>query len=753
MNCLRAKYPTFNYYLNYIEYLVNPMSFDSKFYPNITSPYFSLKIFNENGEEISLTECPSNSLIKITMPFNAYDWLNYINEQKWLFLPENYKLEDDSVFRDPILIRDDGSISDDTVEERIKTYYRYYNIVGLVYTPNQINLYEYSSVLFKNISDAFFLLFETNHLSGFSSMLIPNPMKFIVDNRFFYLPRYMVLFFIENHFYNPVFYLNTVLFIAFVIICIAFKFKDFNYFDNLETLDFLVKEVYKNNFGYNQIDPGINDANIYKLINHINRDLRLNNNKEIRGMFDQYEFEDIKEDLEEDEKDENKKENNINTITGKKLMALNDNNYKNKKSINFDSESDNQTELKTNKKRKKTGRKQENKKSNKSSPPPKKKNKMETIITNDDIDNNSNNNSEDSSPKNITKVIDIAKRRRSQMSKNNDNDKGYNENEEEDFDENKLEKVLSSEKSSNKPRFVGFSQVNQNYDIATINSKQNLNSSKYSKFSRLSKQSKKSYFVDKNNTRPNKYISIEKFHNKSYKLNINKNIFNYDEEKKIALDEYTRLNNTTFEFFKYNLKTRHLLISPFSNLTLYHNRWKKLITLLTQFFLEELFLSILLTNDENILLSNISKMIVASLLAMIISNLLVHLIIPFFVMTFYERKKIYRYAEKGENLYVYKIWCELNNKMNIKTIFAIIIIVIFWILNFYITLGFTAVWKVQRVAFIVCFFITIVLDLVVGEIIMEGICALLYSKRKKYNLIRNIGEMFNRYRSYRTFYP
>ena len=90
------------------------------------------------------------------MPFNAYDWVNYINRQKWLFLSENYKLEDDPIFRDPILIWENSSVSDDTVEERIAKYYRYYNIVKLVYTPYSTSLYEYTSFLFKNISDTLF---------------------------------------------------------------------------------------------------------------------------------------------------------------------------------------------------------------------------------------------------------------------------------------------------------------------------------------------------------------------------------------------------------------------------------------------------------------------------------------------------------------------------------------------------------------------------------------------------------------------
>ena len=53
---------------------------------------------------------------------------NEIKDEVRLFLPENYKLEDDPIFRDPILIWENGSVSDDTVEQRIAKYYRYYNL-------------------------------------------------------------------------------------------------------------------------------------------------------------------------------------------------------------------------------------------------------------------------------------------------------------------------------------------------------------------------------------------------------------------------------------------------------------------------------------------------------------------------------------------------------------------------------------------------------------------------------------------------
>ena len=45
MNCLRQKSPNFIYYFNYIEYLVNPLSYEATYYPNVTSPLISIKIY------------------------------------------------------------------------------------------------------------------------------------------------------------------------------------------------------------------------------------------------------------------------------------------------------------------------------------------------------------------------------------------------------------------------------------------------------------------------------------------------------------------------------------------------------------------------------------------------------------------------------------------------------------------------------------------------------------------------------------
>ena len=300
-----------------------------------------------------------------------------------------------------------------------------------------------------------------------------------------------------------------------------------------------------------------------------------------------------------------------------------------------------------------------------------------------------------------------------------------------------------------------FRGTKQNFDLNTLNSKLGLNQTKFSKFSKfssLSSQSKKKYFLDKDNTRAN-YISLDKFHNKEKYSLKDKETINKLEERKILLEEYTRLKVTPYKFFTYNLRTRHILIAPFKNLTLFHNRWKKLLVLLTQFYIQQVLLSIILTADETILITNIPGMIVASIIAGIVSNLIVCCFVILFSTDVYERMRLYRCVMSGEDLYIFKAWDRLKRNMDRKCIIGVIVCLLFWFVNFYITLIFTAVWKVQRSAWIACFIITVVLDLGAGEILIEGLCAILFCIRLKYNFWRNLGETFNRFRRFRTMWP
>ena len=750
MNCLREKKPIFGndyYYFNYVEYAVNPLSYESQFYPNITSPLISVNIYDSNGNKILINNCPSYSPIKIQLPFYSYDWINYINKQKWLFLPENYKIETDPVFRDPILIWENGSVSDDTVEERILKYYRYYNIVGLVYTPDSLTLYEYTSFLFKNISDTFLLMFETNHLSSFTSMLIPNIMNFVVDGRFYYLPRYEVLLCLDNHIHNPVFFIWISLLGSFILISIFFIFYDYQYFDNLEILDFLKKEIIKVHFPYNQLKFGLNDENIYNLIPKESK-LKKGSNRQYKKMFKDYDLEDIKENDEDNnddinniniEKRKNSKLNNklteieYNYSTARsRFVNNNENNKHNDNNIKNDKEGDKITELRSTRKINSKRKSSSKKVSEKENAPPKKKRNILSDKINSISDKFSN-----KTKSNKEKISLENKEEQEEQKEDQNENKGYGEGDlNEDFNEDEIEENINSEKNTLESKLSG-----------KISKVSNTNSS----------NSKKKYYYGKYGTKAN-LISLQRFHNKAGRTNVDNDgipldIINEEEERRKAILAYTRLSVSTFVFFCYNLKVRHILVAPFINLTLFNNRWKKLMVLLTQIYIQQLAISVALTMNEKIIMGNILGILIVSILSCFIADNLIYLLVFLFQSSNYQRKRLYRLVMMGENFTVTKAWQKLKRQMNFKLFFGLIFVLGIWTNNFYITLIFTSVWKYQRSTWITCFFLSLFFDLVLGELLIEGLCAFCFSQRAKNENLKLIGESLNRLRAYRTMWP
>jgi hypothetical protein len=96
----------------------------------------------------------------------------------------------------------------------------------------------------------------------------------------------------------------------FILISIFFAFYDYQYFDNLDRLDFLKKEIVKVHFPYGQLKFGLNDENIYKLIPTESK-LKKSKNRLIRRMFKEYNMDDIKEKKENEESEEDDFDANI----------------------------------------------------------------------------------------------------------------------------------------------------------------------------------------------------------------------------------------------------------------------------------------------------------------------------------------------------------------------------------------------------------------------------------------------------------
>ena len=536
-------------------------------------------------------------------------------------------------------------------------------------------------------------------------------------------------------------------------------------------LNFLQKEIIKVHFPYKQIDPGLNDENIFRMIPRVNPRLKKNQMREIRNMFNDVDFGEIKEnDEEESVSQENKKKsennddddnniNNLNTkndnITEEKLDSNSGRKFIDKKNNKRDNKEEN--DLISKKSGKNSGRKTKRKMNNDhdDANPPKKK---ELIDDENNISKKKYLNSDEKMKDPLEDFYDVSnKKRKLKMQQQEDMDGGYgnpdNIDAENDFDENKV-----NEKKSNNSKFTKNSQLRTIKNSYFKGTKNSFDLQSYnSKPSKFTPNQKAPYFLDKNKTKAN-LISLDKFHNKSSKVKVDNDgipldIMNEREEQKKGREAYTKLTSTKCQFLNYNLSTRHILIAPFQNVTLFNNRWKKLTVLVTQWFIMMLIISVVLTWKENITINNIKGMLILSIISAIASNLLIYNIVFLFGTSTYQRRRLYRLVMSGEQLIIMKAWAKLEKIMRCSTFFGMIIVIIIWAANIYITLIFTAVWKVQRSAFIIVFIISLFIDLVIGEIGIELIIAFLYSFRKDSTILRNLGESLNRLRCYRTLWP
>ena len=110
-------------------------------------------------------------------------------------------------------------------------------------------------------------------------------------------------------------------------------------------------------------------------------------------------------------------------------------------------------------------------------------------------------------------------------------------------------------------------------------------------------------------------------------------------------------------------------------------------------------------------------------------------------------------VKESGNLVILKEWEKMSFSQGCKALIGYIICFIIWIISFYVTFGFTVVWKYQNGAFYICLILCFIFDFILFEVIIEGIVALFFYKRREIKWMRFVGEFLNRLRDYRCMSP
>jgi hypothetical protein len=225
------------------------------------------------------------------------------------------------------------------------------------------------------------------------------------------------------------------------------------------------------------------------------------------------------------------------------------------------------------------------------------------------------------------------------------------------------------------------------------------------------------------------------------------------EEKDRRVESYSNLKLDACSYFKKNYVLRNTLINTIGNVSLFQPRWKKLTMLFTELAIMLLIVSILLTNDAkariDLDITSIQFLFAYGLTASVASNFVMYLIAIFFQFPYDSARRLFKLVLFNGQLIVMREWGEIHSVQNLKAFFGVLICMIIWVISLYISLGFSAVWKEQKYDLLIGFAFGFVLNFFILELIVEGIIAIVYKGRKKYNCIKQFGFLLNRLRNYR----
>ena len=319
-------------------------------------------------------------------------------------------------------------------------------------------------------------------------------------------------------------------------------------------------------------------------------------------------------------------------------------------------------------------------------------------------------------------------------------------NNEEKFDEIDLDPDLYDENDNNQPKlrnnFFYLGNVRQKQLTVEQKLRQKNNNTLF--------YNKKKVLNDiKNGRRPQ--ISDGQNRNQNLRAELEEE----NEIKQQQLEEFASIDLTFFEFLLKNIVSRSIIINSYVIVSIFSPRWKKQSLLLTEHCIMIILLSILLTNDESITIDgSVSKFFIISVISMICTDFFMYIFtFAFFSFPIKSQRRLYNLVINNHQLEILKEWEKTESRMRKFETIGMILSVLIWIAAFYISFGFTVVWRYQREAFLISFASTFGFNYVAGELLIEILIALLYLGRKHNSFLRNCAKGLNNLRNIRCLSP
>ena len=753
-----------NLYLIMINYHYDPLSYHNQY---SRSASYAVDIFfgTRIGEKLDIKACPN--YIDIYFPLTLYNSseIEFINSHS-KFLgqnDENIKYsENDPYVTWPVYVSDDGCISKKSRYDRINEVLPMINIECNYYNSKQDLARRITST---SVSDNFYLVCETNHLSFYTIQSQTSKSTYKEANNFFYFkaPR---VFKCSDNWGNGCSVLFIIIFCFFGFFIGLFAFFEKTLMLTKSSLNNIKLEILKQNrliLDENELVAEITKVNKMNEQDNMEKHLKIqteedNVDKDLKQNlylygsknvdYNEFAFKGGQKgaDLEGNyggkgvfsNPPKKQKSKSKGKTKGKKEKSQLDNGFIIDDIFKFEELSDKEDDK--SEREKETNIKKSIDYINKRNAEKKKKFKPKPKTTDED---------DEEEPKNkklrFYNVKEYNPEKDYEINRFNynmykDSDFGFNESEGSEENKNTNRIKISSDNNPLKASTDKLKPENKKEEEKKGENDENVNDNMHDEDDESNGVENVDYFskykktIKNENKKGGKKVEIKNGNytivDKYRKVNFVKEKINYIN----IPDFYEQINKkdpNLLLFFWYLFLRRNIYISPFMVSSTINPRWKRILSLFMYIILQYFFLTFEMTFAEGSSLSKADKVFLFQLTNLFISDMVMLGLIPIYRISSNDKRMLFLNLKTTQQMRLLKAFKVVRDNQKRKLKFIIGIMSSFFIISFYFSFNYCSVMYDSRWTFAGCFLVSIVFDCFLYEGFLNGAIVLLFFLKKK----------------------
>lgn len=701
---------------SHVNYEVSPFLHDEVLNSNSSSKFSYNYLFHSNGKLIQIDKILTPVNHFLTFFTNDKQYLDFFNQNRSYFYPENLYNVDYSLFNTPKYIFQNGTVWDINVDERKRRFNVPYNI-----TCNSFNFDEnrLTKIKYLNVTNDGFIQCSSNTLEYVRAYYQYRDINLELESRFYFLWYPRLLKCTCNYFGNICFLINFVILIIFAVLAIIIQYIDSSETEKSGLISTIKRSVLKEKFKY------MSDEEIDKKLKSLERIIKddiilISNNKDNDNKDDDFNMKNFK--IVDDDLDKEEKE--------LELLKLKNENEKNNK--------DSKRKVKSSRKDKsELGLVENNSRISKSI--------IADNVKQTNNYTNNNNNSNNLHEKEMIKFNDGLLKVGFPNDNNEKNDDN-NLNTEDRLKENTSATDSDTNRITN--NYVKTNDDNNNKAKVRFKEEVINDKNKFDEKEQNEENSENKNEMDGEEKEKESVNSKIKKFNKNLEELDNKENLQYSTE-----DSFSKCG-----LFRYHLYLRHTYISPFLKESYFNPRIKKIFILFLYLNTIFMILCLILTIDDSLIILNLSsigslniigylKLPGYAILSVFLANLIIIAFIYLMVISNEKTGDIYAEIIKEKSLQIMRIVDITKRNMTKNIILGFIVIFLVSLFNFYFLIGFCSVWAELRLTVIGLYIISIFLDFIF-EIILESI--ILWSYYASCKCCKTIYDFSSKYRFFRA---